>query len=103
MSKSMELDLAAAQVGMVLAQDVANATGQTLAATGMVLTESLIEGLRKRGIERLTVYSQEDAASDAAAQAERIEYLFRKAEGDPIRAALRRALEQYRRGGNRPC
>ncbi|MEK6663052.1 MAG: hypothetical protein AABY73_04215 [Pseudomonadota bacterium] len=99
----MELDLAAAQVGMVLAQDVANATGQTLAATGMVLTESLIEGLRKRGIERLTVYSQEDAASDAAAQAERIEYLFRKAEGDPIRAALRRALEQYRRGGNRPC
>ena len=48
MSKSMELDLAAAQVGMVLAQDVANATGQTLAATGMVLTESLIEGLRKR-------------------------------------------------------
>ena len=99
----MELDLAAAQVGMVLAQDVANATGQTLAATGMVLSESLIEGLRKRGVERLTVCSQEDASADTAAQAERIAYLFRKAEGDPIRAALRRALEQYRSGGNQPC
>lgn len=99
----MELDLAAAQVGMVLAQDVANATGQTLAATGMVLTESLIEGLRKRGIERLTVRSQKNAAADAAAQAERIAFLFRKAEGDPIRAALRRALEQYRSGGQGTC
>lgn len=99
----MELDLAAAQAGMVLAQDVANATGQTLAAAGMVLTESLIEGLRKRGIERLTVRSQEDAAADVAAQAGRIEFLFHKAEGDPIRAALRRALEQYRSGQDRGC
>ncbi len=103
MNKTMELDLAAAQVGMVLAQDVANATGQTLAAAGMVLTESLLEGLRKRGIERLRVCSQENAAADAAAQAERIAFLFRKAEGDPVRAALRRALEQYRSGGQGPC
>lgn len=103
MNKTMELDLAAAQAGMVLAQDVSNAAGQILAAAGMVLTESLLEGLRKREIERLTVCSQEDATADAAAQAERIEFLFRKAEGDPIRAALRRALEQYRSGGQGTC
>ncbi|MBT9612278.1 MAG: hypothetical protein IV108_03320 [Burkholderiales bacterium] len=103
MTKSIELDLAAAQVGMVLAHDVVNATGQTLAAAGMVVTESLLEGLRKREIERLTVCPLVDASAEAAALTERLEYLFRKAEADPIRATLRRALEQYRRGGNRAC
>lgn len=103
MSKTIELDLAAAQVGMVLAQDVANATGQTLAATGMALTENLIDGLRKRGVERLSVRPQEGAAASAVARIEHIAYLFRKAEGDPLRDALRRALEQYRSGQDRTC
>lgn len=96
MKNTIELDLAAAQADMVLAQDVANETGHVLAAAGMVITDSLLEGLRKRGIERLSVRPQEDAAANAVAQAERIAYLFRKAEGDPLREALRRALEQYR-------
>lgn len=99
----MELDLAAAQAGMVLAQDVANAAGRTLARAGTVLTDTLIEGLRARSIERLSVRPQEDAAANAAARAERIAYLFRKAEGDPLRDALRRALEQYRSGGDQAC
>jgi len=103
MTQSIELDLAAAQVGMVLAADVVNVTGQTLAPVGMVITESLLAGLRKREIERLTVCPLMDADTDAAALTERLEYLFRKAEADPIRAALRRALEQYRRGGHQAC
>lgn len=103
MNKTMEIELAAAQAGMVLAQDVANSAGLTLAAAGMVLTDNMIEGLRASGIERLSVRPQEDAAASAAARAERIAYLFRKAEGDPLRAALRRALEQYRSGQDRGC
>ena len=103
MAQAIEIDLAATEVGMVLAQDVVNAAGQTLAAAGMVITESLLQGLRKREVERLTVYAPVDANADAAALAERLEYLFRKAEADPIRAALRGALEQYRRGVDRAC
>lgn len=103
MSQSIELDLAAAQVGMVLAADVVNVTGQTLAPAGMVITESLLAGLRKREIERLAVCPLVDAEAEAAALTERLEYLFRKAEADPIRAALRRALEAYRRTASRVC
>lgn len=107
MIKTKEIDLAAAQAGMILAQAVVNASGRTLAASGRVLTDTLIEGLRALGIERLTVQFQEDEADAAAdieaARAGRIAYLFRKAEGDPLRDALRRALEQYRSGGDQAC
>ena len=103
MTQSIELELAAAQIGMVLARDVVNAGGQTLAAAGAVITESLLAGLRKREIERVTVCPVVDAGAESAALDERLEYLFRKAEADPIRATLRRALEQYRRGGNPAC
>lgn len=107
MIKTKEIDLAAAQAGMVLAKAVVNASGRTLAASGRALTDTLIEGLRALGITRLTVQFQEDEADAAAdieaARAERIAYLFRKAEGDPLRDALRRALEQYRSGGDQAC
>ena len=103
MNKTKEIDLAAAQTDMVLARDVVNPAGRTLAGAGRVLTDTLIEGLRALGVKRLTVHAQEDAAAGAAAQTERIAYLFRKAEGDPIRAVLRRALEQYRCGEERAC
>ena len=107
MIKTREIDLPGAQAGMILAQAVVNASGRTLAASGRVLTDTLIEGLRALGITRLTVQFQEDEADAAAdieaARAERIAYLFRKAEGDPLRDALRRALEQYRSGGDQAC
>lgn len=101
MIKTKEIDLAAAQAGMVLAQAAVNSSKRTLAKTGTVLTDTLIDGLRALGIKRLTVQFQEDEADMAAARAERIAHLFRKAEGDPLRAALRRALEQYRSGDER--
>lgn len=103
MTQAIELELADAQVDMVLARDVVNAGGQTLAAAGTVITESLLAGLRKRDIERVTVCPVVDAGAAAAALDQRLEYLFRKAEADPIRASLRHALAQYRRGGNRAC
>ena len=103
MNKTKEIDLAAAQAGMVLARAAVNPAGRTLARAGTVLTDTLIDGLRALGIKRLTVHSQEDAADVAAARDERIAYLFRKAEGDPLRAALRRALEQYRSGDEQSC
>ncbi len=103
MNKTKEIDLAAAQAGMVLAKSVANASGRTLAASGRALTDTLIEGLRALGVTRLTVQFEEDEADPAVERAGRIAYLFRKAEGDPLRAALRRALEQYRSGEGRAC
>lgn len=103
MNKTIEIELAAVQVGMVLAQDVLNASGQTLAPAGAVISTSLLEGLRKRAIVRLTVSAQQDAVAEAAAQEARIAYLFRKAEDAPILAALRQALEQYRRGEGGAC
>lgn len=103
MIKTKEIDLAAAQAGMILAQAVVNASGRTLAASGRMLTDTLIEGLRALGITRLAVQFEEDEADIDAARAGRIAYLFRKAEGDPLRDALRRALEQYRSGGDQAC
>lgn len=103
MIKTKEIDLAAAQAGMILAQAVVNASGRTLAASGRILTDTLIEGLRALGITRLAVQFEEDEADIDAARAGRIAYLFRKAEGDPLRDALRRALEQYRSGGDQAC
>lgn len=101
MIKTKEIDLAAAQAGMVLAQAVVNASGRTLAASGRMLTDTLIEGLRALGIKRLAVQFEEGEADIDASRAGRIAYLFRKAEGDTLRAALRRALEQYRSGDGR--
>lgn len=102
MRKTVDIDLADARSGMVLAKDVMNASGQILAPTGMSITDHLVEGLRARGIVELCVCLQEDAA-DTTARKEHITYLFRKAGDDPLRLALRRALEQYRSEKDAVC
>lgn len=95
MPKAKEIDLAAARADMVLARAAVTPAGRTLAASGKVLTDSLIEGFRALGITRVAVLVPDEPEPS---QAERIAFIFRKAGNDPLRAALRRALEQYRNG-----
>lgn len=98
MTKTKEIDLSAAQADMVLARAAVSPAGRTLAAPGKVLTGTLIEGFLALGVTHLTVLVPDEPAPSAATRAERIAFLFRKAENDPLRDALRRALEQYRNG-----
>jgi len=90
-----------AQPGMRLAEAVVDATGQLLVPAGSELTESLLQGLRRREIAELTVEREieEDAAAREARRAkavEQLDRLFRKAGDGAETRQLYQAILDFR-------
>lgn len=87
--------------GMIVATQVCGPQGAVLLAAGAVLDETMLENLRRRNVEFLSVHiadPRDDAtvAADIAAATARIDYIFR-GEGSAQRYALREAVAAYRR------
>lgn len=101
-SKRFALDQLTA--GMVLAQDVCDASGGRLLTEGVELSDATIASLRRRGIEQVMVAVEEALTPEqcAARKAEigaRIEHLFRRSDDDPMLLKLRVTLQDYRLAG----
>lgn len=86
--------------GMVVARPIPNAddpTGMPICGKGVVLTESLIERLRDRGIQALTVEGHPVAVEGEASLEELLALLdrrFRRVETDPL---MKRVKEMFRK------
>lgn len=101
-SKRFALDQLTA--GMVLAQDVCDASGGSLLNAGAELSDATIASLRRRGIGQVMVAVEEILTPEqcAARKAEihaRIEHLFRHAGDDPMLLKLRVTLLNFRLAG----
>lgn len=97
----IRLPLAQARPGMLLAVALCDGAGTELLAAGTELTETLLASLARRGVTHLQVAGEEqptpaELAARRTAVAARLDFLFRKAGGDPLMAALRDALLAYR-------
>jgi hypothetical protein len=87
--------------GMRVAVDIRNAAGGVLVAAGAELNEQIIDGLRRRCIEIVTVDFPDPRTDDeiAAAQAvvrERVAHLFHRHGTQPEMHALMEAVLDYR-------
>ncbi len=89
------------EAGMVLAQDVCDASGGRLLNEGVELSGATIASLRRRGIEQVMVSVEETLTPEQCADRKaeivtRIEHLFRQANNDPMLLKLRVTLQHYR-------
>jgi hypothetical protein len=106
----VEKKLVEVEAGAVLAADVLDAHGEVLLAKGTGLTSSHLQLLRRRGVESVSVYSEDELpprpgellAAQLAAYLERQERVFSKVRGDPRMAALYQAARAHLAGGNLP-
>ena len=96
-----------ASEGMVLAGDLRDAGGAILLPGGATLSQSTLNSLRRRGIERLAVAmpeAPEPELDPAAQQAERerrgarLRHLFRRVGDAGASAAMLARLMHYRKG-----
>lgn len=90
-----------AQSGMRLAEAVADAMGQVLVPAGSELTESMLQGLRRREIATLKVEREieEDPAAREARRArvvEQLDRIFRKAGDGAETRQLYQAILDFR-------
>jgi hypothetical protein len=96
--KDLPLDMV--EVGMVLADEVCDARGVVLLPKGVSLSEAVLTGLERRGIETLPVLvisalSDDEAVERQQLVARRLDHLFRLAGDDrPVRE-LRQQIEIY--------
>ncbi len=86
--------------GMTLAAPLLSAQGGTLLAAGTVLDDRVLDNLRRRGVEFLTVTlpdrrDAETIAREQQAAAERVDFIFRGT-GSATRGALRAIVLAYR-------
>lgn len=96
-----DIDLGAAIPGMVLAAALLDAHGGVLIPQDTALTENTLAALRRRGVERCTVWLVD--AVDPAAQVrereralQRLDWLFRNNATGPGSALLLGELRSYR-------
>jgi len=86
---------------MVLGKDIYrddNSDGPPICGKGIKLTSSLIERLKRMGVQSITVEGGPTAQSGGKSPAEILSALderFRKAEGDPLTAKLKNIYRQY--------
>jgi mono/diheme cytochrome c family protein len=104
MKTSKRLPLDQLEAGMMLAQDVCDASGGRLLAEGAELSDATIASLGRRGVEHVMIafeetLSPEQIAARASQIRTRLEYLFRQAGNDPMLLKLRATLLQYRLAG----
>jgi hypothetical protein len=96
--KHVALDEASA--GMVLADEVCDRQGNVLLAKGAELSESLMQALRRRGVESIRIeddaLSPEQLAAERERVAARLAHLFRKPHAGAANTLLREQLIGYR-------
>lgn len=101
--KLSAIPLDQAAPGMRLGEDVRDAQGAVLLAAGGELSESLLEALRRRGIQEVCV-AQEETLSEAEREARRevvrarLSHLFRGAGADGADRQLFETVLGYRLG-----
>jgi hypothetical protein len=101
-SKRNEIDLDHAAAGMTLADALLDANGSVLLPQDAALTAPMLAALRRRGVERCVVWTEEDApdpealARARALRLQRLEHLFRHCADDGGSQALLAQLRIYR-------
>lgn len=90
-----------AAVGMRVAADLRNAAGGVLVAEGVELSEALLDGLRRRRIDIVSVdlpdqRAPEEIAAEQAAARERVAHLFHRHADQPEMNALMAVVLDYR-------
>jgi hypothetical protein len=102
---SQKLPLDEVSAGMSLAESVLSEQGDVVLSQGVALTESLIQALRRRGVQNLLVTGADVAscngalpAADSKAHLARLDRLFRQAAGQSGAEHLRALLTRYRTG-----
>lgn len=95
-----ELPLDEVEAGMVLADDVCDARGAVLLPKGASLTDAVLTGLGRRGVETLPVLvaptlTDDELAARREQQARRLDHLFRLAGNDRPARELKRLISLY--------
>ena len=102
-TRHLDIFLDDAEAGMVLASALLDSHGGTLLPKGAELTESVLQSLRRRGVERLAIVdsgiSEEELSKERERAEQRLAQLFRKSEGRPGNEHLRQCILAYRTGG----
>jgi hypothetical protein len=97
-------ELAQAQPGMELSDDLLDRQGQVLLPKGAVLTEAMLASLARHGVDMLPLADAgaEDQVTDPAVVQARLDHLFRNNdrdnENDWATGILRRYVEDLRLG-----
>jgi hypothetical protein len=99
-SKYKQLDLDAAEAGMVLAAEVLDHQGSVLLPAGAALTDALLTSMRRRGIDSVRVADDAVSTQELEAERERIAArlarLFRRPDQSAAATILQSALGAYR-------
>ncbi len=101
--RSRDLPIAEVMPGMVLGGDLLDNRGATLLPEGTEVTETLLDSLRRREVDALPIFVEEEtpdpgeAALREAAQA-RLTSLFRRDGGNEADRILREVVFAYRLG-----
>lgn len=95
----IQIALAEALPGAVLADDVRDHHGHILLPKDTILTETLLISLARHAITSLSVRgadpSPEQLQAERAARAARVAHLFRKSRADGADAELQRLMHQF--------
>ena len=101
-SRVLQLDLDDVVPGMTLSDVLHDAQGGVLLPQGAVLTEQMLNSLRRRGIDRICVVNDTISEADLAAERERVQLrldqLFGKCKGQGASELLLQSVMQYRFG-----
>jgi hypothetical protein len=97
-----EVDIDDALPGMVLANAIMDGHGGVLLPPGAELTESVLRGLRRRGVEQFQVLNSDVSEAELAVEREqvqqRLDRLFRLSAGEETNRQLMQYLSAYRLG-----
>ena len=101
-TRQLDIFLDDAETGMVLASALLDAQGGTLLPKGAELTQSVLQSLHRRGVERLSIIdngvSDEEFAKERERAEQRLALLFRRSDGQAGSEALRLRIWRYRTG-----
>ena len=102
MTRHIDIFLDDAEAGMVLASALLDSHGGTLLPKGAELTQSALQSLHRRGVERLTVIdsgvSEEELAKEREHAEQRLAVLFRRSGDQAGGALLHQCILRYRTG-----
>ena len=101
MKSSRVIDLEQIEVGMVLSQDVLDANGNCLMASGTALTAGHINSLKRRSINSIAIEIElEISAEELSAQREacikQLDHCFRQVKDNADMQRLKNVLLAYR-------
>lgn len=100
--RNKKIDVDDVQPDMTLAEPILDARGDVLLPSGAVLTESVLAGLQRRGIDHVIVVdntiTEEQLAAERERVKQRLDRLFRKCGTSGNASPLFRYVQAYRTG-----